>query len=105
MEIDHEIFSMVISPLPLIQEGQFVSYWRKYGHLVLLNRLGGLSLPRNSVVKLTGRPDMTTAVYLGRKATTQQQHRLLSSFQCIAFIPFVNESLLDPEDTTETDSR
>ena len=105
MEIDHEIFSTVISPLPLIQEGQFVSYWRKYRHLVLINRLGDLSLPRNSVVRLTDRPDMTTAVYLGRKATTQQQHRLLSSFQCIAFIPFVNESLPDPEDRTETDSR
>ena len=30
-----------------------VSYWRKYVHKVLVNRLWGLSLPRNSVVKLT----------------------------------------------------
>ena len=30
-----------------------VSYWRKYGHLVLVNRLG--SLPRNSVDRLTDR--------------------------------------------------
>ena len=36
-----------------------VSYWRKYVHEVLVNRLGGLSLPRKSVVRLTGRPDMT----------------------------------------------
>ena len=33
--------------LPLIQEGQLsVTYWRKYVHEVLVNRLGGLSLPR-----------------------------------------------------------
>ena len=36
-----------------------VSYWRKYVHEVLVNRLGGLSLPRKSVVRLTDRPDMT----------------------------------------------
>ena len=29
-----------------------VSYWRKYVHEVLVNRLGGLSLPRKSVVRL-----------------------------------------------------
>ena len=37
---------------------------------VLLNRLGGLSLPRKSVSRLTDRPDMTLDVYRGRKATT-----------------------------------
>ena len=31
-------------------------------HLVLVNSLGGLSLPRNSAVRLTDRPDMTVAV-------------------------------------------
>ena len=36
-----------------------VSYWRKYVLEVLVNRLGGLSLPRKNVVKLTDRPDMT----------------------------------------------
>ena len=30
-----------------------VSYLRKYVHEVLVNRLGGLSLPRKSVVRLT----------------------------------------------------
>ena len=30
-----------------------VSYWRKYVHEVLVNRLGGLSLPRKSVIRLT----------------------------------------------------
>ena len=36
-------------------------------------RLGGLSLPRKSVVRLTDRPDMTLDVYRGRKTTMQQQ--------------------------------
>ena len=36
----------------------------------LVNRLGGLSLPRKSVVRLTDRPDMTLNVYRGRKTTT-----------------------------------
>ena len=38
-------------------------------HEVLVNRLGGLSLPRKSVVRLTDRPDMTFDVYRGRKTT------------------------------------
>ena len=44
-----------------------VSYWRKYVHEVLVNRFGGLSLPRKSVARLTDRPDMTLDVYRGRK--------------------------------------
>ena len=44
-------------------------------HEVLVNRLGGLSLPRKSVVRLTDRPDMTLDFYRGRKTTIQQQHR------------------------------
>ena len=52
-------------------------------HEVLVNRLGGLSLPRKSVVRLTDRPDMTIDVYRVRKTTTQQQqHR----------IPYFNDS-------------
>ena len=42
-------------------------------HEVLVNRLGGLSLPRKSVVRLTDRPDMTLDVYRGRKTTNQQK--------------------------------
>ena len=42
-------------------------------HEVLVNRLGGLSLPRKSVDRLTDCPDMTLDVYHGRKTTTQQQ--------------------------------
>ena len=44
-------------------------------HEVLVNRLGGLNLPRKSVVRLTDRPDMTSAVYRGRKTTIQQQQQ------------------------------
>ena len=40
-------------------------------HKVLVNRLGGLGLPRKSVVRLTDRPDMTLDVYRGRKTTIQ----------------------------------
>ena len=57
---------------PLVKKGSF-SYGRKYVHEVLVNRLGGLSLPRKSVVKLTDHPDMTLDVYRGRKTTIQQQ--------------------------------
>ena len=49
------------------------SYWHKYVHEVLVNRLGGISLSRKSVVKLTDCPDMTLAVYRGRKPRKQQQ--------------------------------
>ena len=48
-----------------------VSYWRKYVHKVLVNRLGGLCLLRKSVVRLTDRPHMTLDVYRGRKTTMQ----------------------------------
>ena len=44
-------------------------------HEVLVNRLGGLSLPRKSVVRLTDRPNMTLDVYRGRKTTMQQQQK------------------------------
>ena len=51
-------------------------------HEVLVNRLGGLSLPRKSVVRLTDRPDMTLDVYRGRKTTMQQ----CNIFQTVLFI-------------------
>ena len=44
-------------------------------HEVLVNRLGGLSLPRKSVVRLTDRLDMTLVVYRGRKTAMQQQQQ------------------------------
>ena len=51
-------------------------------HEVLVNRIGGLSLPWKSVVRLTDRPDMTLDVYRGRKTTMQQQQQ--NPFQSIA---------------------
>ena len=43
-------------------------------------------LPRNSVDKITDRPDMTSAVDRGRKALTQQQQQLLINLkQCKLF--------------------
>ena len=42
-------------------------------HEGLVNRLGGLSLPRKSVVRLTDHPDMTVGVCRGRETT--MQHR------------------------------
>ena len=49
-------------------------------HEVLVNRLGGLSLPRKSVVRLTDRPDMTLDVYCGRKTTNQQQQQNVTCY-------------------------
>ena len=46
----------------------------------LVNRLGCLSLPRKSVVRLTDRPDMTLDVYHGRETTIQQQQQQLFSY-------------------------
>ena len=46
-------------------------------HEVLVNRLGGLSLPRKSVVRLTDRPDKTLDVYRGRKTTIQYNQCLV----------------------------
>ena len=49
-------------------------------HEVLVNRLGGLSLPRESVVRLTDRPDMTLDVNRGRKTTMQLPR--IENLQC-----------------------
>ena len=76
-----------MSPSAVLRKA-VVSYWRKYVHEVLVNRLGGLSLPRKSVVRLTDRPDMTLDVYRGHKTTMQQQQQpgkrfsLLKIFTC-----------------------
>ena len=58
--------------------GTVVSYRQKYVHEVLVNCLGGLSLPRKSVVRLTDRPDMTLDVNPGRKTTIQYQQQQIS---------------------------
>ena len=45
-----------LSPSADLSRREFVNYWRKSVHY----HLGGLSLPRNSVVRLTDCPEMTT---------------------------------------------
>ena len=50
-------------------------------HEALVNRLGGLSLPRKSVVGLTDRPDMTLDVHRGRKTTMQQQQQCIRGYR------------------------
>ena len=57
-------------------------------HEVLVNRLGGLSLPRKSVVRLTDRPNMTLDVNRGRKTTMQQQHYYFTLQRYINFCDF-----------------
>ena len=60
-------------------------------HEVLVNRLGGLSMPRKSVLRLTDRPDMTLDVYRGRKTTMQQQLPCLrrdSMLKSLEVVPF-----------------
>ena len=63
-------------------------------HKVLVNRLGGLSLPRKTVVRLTDRPDMTLDVYRGRKTTKQQQQQQTAQYWKGKIISRLNEILL-----------
>ena len=73
--------SEVLGSIPgLATYFRVVSYLQKYVHEVLVNRLGGLSLPRKSVVRLTDRPDLTSDVYRGRKTTTQHNMYLSLDF-------------------------
>ena len=51
-------------------------------HKVLVNRLGGLGLPRKSVVRLTDRPDMTLDVYRGHTTIIQQQQQFTKGAIC-----------------------
>ena len=70
-------------------------------HEVLVNRLGGLSLPRKSVVRLTDRPDMTLDVYRGRKTTIQYNTIMVlgvqipNHFRVTNFFFFGQKRLLD----------
>ena len=64
-EIDHKIILRQCSP-STDSSRTVVSYWRKHTvHLVLVNRLGGLCLPRNSVDRLTDWLGMTLMVLTG----------------------------------------
>ena len=55
-----------------------VSYWQRYVHEALVNCLGGLSLPRKSVVRLNDRPDMTVDVYRDHRDVKQQHNNNIS---------------------------
>ena len=68
---DTQSGNILLFLLLLFQEGQ-LSVTGESVHEVLVNCLGGLSLPRKSVVRLTDHPDMTLDVYRGRKTTIQQ---------------------------------
>ena len=58
-------------------------------HKVLVDRLGGLSLPRKSVVRLTDCPNLIMPVYRGHK-TTKQQHKTTKQQQHMLIYCFVN---------------
>ena len=63
-------------------------------HEVLGNHLGGLSLPRKSVARLTDRPNMTLDVYHGQKTTTQQQVRESPTGLLLDFLTHALNNLL-----------
>ena len=79
--------SGVLGSIPGLATYRFSFRFFKKGNCQLLakvcarstgNGLGGLILPRKSVVRLTDRPDMTLDVYCGRKTTIQQLKELIS---------------------------
>ena len=71
-------------------------------HEVLVNRLGGQSLPRKSVVRLTDRPEMTLDVYRGRKTTIQQHKRFVDIAFYPCQIPLINSIKVNGCSTGET---
>ena len=70
VEIDHEIFSTVILPLPLIQEGQ-LSVSGERMCTVLVNSLEDYACPVNVWLGKLTTLDMTPLGWLGRKTSTQ----------------------------------
>ena len=76
-------------------------------HEVLVNRLGGLSLSRKSVVRSTDHPDMTLDVYRGRKTTIQptNQHAIDDNMEWNrpeVIIPLIEKAFLQECRNTET---
>ena len=59
-----------------------VSYLQKYVHEVLVDYLGGLSLPRKSVVRLNDQSDMTIDVYRGHKTKTTDKGMDITKLSC-----------------------
>ena len=77
---------MAILPLPLNQEEQLSVNCERMCAKYWLPASGGL--PRNSLDRITDRPDMTLAVDRGRKALTQtnKQTNLLPIKVCLSLI-------------------
>ena len=76
VEIDHEIFSMVIFSLPLIQEGQ-LSVSGERLCTILVNRLEDQAFPVNVWLGKLTALDMTPLGWLGRKTSTQTNNQCL----------------------------
>ena len=55
-------------------------------HKVLVNRSGGLSLPRKSVVRLTDHLDMTIDVYYGPKTATHNNTNQIVQKVLVVFL-------------------
>ena len=72
---DYENMSTTILPLPLIQEEQLSDNGERM--YTIYGKLPPGGLPWNSVVRITDRPDMTSAVYRGRKASNQNKKKIL----------------------------
>ena len=71
----------------MIPEGQLSVTAKTYVHEVLVNHLGGLSLPRKSVVRLSDCPDMTIVAYRGCKiASTLFANSTVSAFLGFSYI-------------------
>ena len=70
VEIDHEIFSMVILSLPLFQEGQ-LSVSGERMCTILVNRIEDYACPVNVWLGKLTALDMTPLGWLGRKTSTQ----------------------------------
>ena len=80
----HEIIPAAILPLPLIQEEQLsVNGEMMCAYTGYLPRGG---LPRNSVYTITDRPDMTSAVDRGCKASTQTNKQISNLYTLKIYI-------------------
>ena len=66
-----------------------VIHWQKYVVLVLITRLGSLSLPRNSIVRLTGLTGITIAVYRGQQTTSNNMIYYLHMSPNVKAEPFI----------------
>lgn len=69
MGIEHVTLSMAILPLHWFKKGSS-QFLVKYVHLILVNLLGGLSLPGFCVGRLTDQLNLTSVGWLGSKTKT-----------------------------------